>query len=468
MSFVFYDTETTGTDRVFDQILQFAAIRTDEDFQELERFNIRCQLLPHVVPSPGAMRVTGITVAQLLSSELPTHYAMVRAIHEKLLSWSPSLFIGYNSVYFDEHLLRQAFYQTLHGPYLTNTGGNCRADALRMLRATALFAPNTITIPMDETGAPSFKLDRVGPANGFDHSSAHDALGDVEATLHLCHLMSERAPELWSTFVRFTLKAAVLDHVANEEIFCLADFFGGVPYSWIVTQIGPSTSRRSDVLVFDLAVDPDELRPLPPDELAGRLAQFPKAVRRLRTNASPIIVPVEMAPDIAMAKPLDAVELERRSNSVRNDTDFCERLITAFEGTTDEREPWPHVEQQIYDAFISDADERLIDVFHRVPWEQRLPLLDEFEDARLKQLGRRLIFLERPDVLPDHVRQKMTASMARRLIEGDGSGAWLCLQGAIQEADDLISLAPEGERPFLQEHRGFYFRRLAELSRHLA
>ena len=30
MRFVFYDTETTGTNTTFDQILQFAAIYTDE------------------------------------------------------------------------------------------------------------------------------------------------------------------------------------------------------------------------------------------------------------------------------------------------------------------------------------------------------------------------------------------------------------------------------------------------------
>jgi hypothetical protein len=93
-----------------------------------------------VVPSPGAMRVTGVSVAQLVSAELPTHYVMIRAIREKLLSWSPSLFIGFNSMSFDERLLRQALYQTLHPPYLTNTSGNCRADALRMVRA-ALFTP---------------------------------------------------------------------------------------------------------------------------------------------------------------------------------------------------------------------------------------------------------------------------------------------------------------------------------------
>ena len=31
MPFVFYDTETTGTDTDFDQILQFAAIKTDDE-----------------------------------------------------------------------------------------------------------------------------------------------------------------------------------------------------------------------------------------------------------------------------------------------------------------------------------------------------------------------------------------------------------------------------------------------------
>ncbi len=30
MPYVFYDTETTGTETAFDQILQFAAIKTDD------------------------------------------------------------------------------------------------------------------------------------------------------------------------------------------------------------------------------------------------------------------------------------------------------------------------------------------------------------------------------------------------------------------------------------------------------
>ena len=44
--FVFYDTETTGTNRDFDQILQFAAILTDERLNEVDRFEIRCRCRP--------------------------------------------------------------------------------------------------------------------------------------------------------------------------------------------------------------------------------------------------------------------------------------------------------------------------------------------------------------------------------------------------------------------------------------
>ncbi len=60
MAYVFYDTETTGTDSTFDQILQFAAILTDDDLNELERFEIRCRLLLHVIPAPVAMLATRV------------------------------------------------------------------------------------------------------------------------------------------------------------------------------------------------------------------------------------------------------------------------------------------------------------------------------------------------------------------------------------------------------------------------
>jgi exodeoxyribonuclease-1 len=135
MGFVFYDTETTGISTDFDQILQFAAIHTDVDLNELDRLEIRCRLQPHVLPHPGALRVTGMTIEQVTDNALPCHYDMIRTVRAKLLSWSPAIFVGYNSLSFDEKLLRQALFQTLHSPYLTNTNGNCRATRWRWCKS---------------------------------------------------------------------------------------------------------------------------------------------------------------------------------------------------------------------------------------------------------------------------------------------------------------------------------------------
>src|SRR6056297_1090841 len=96
MSYVFYDTETTGTDTTFDQILQFAAIRTDGNLNALDRFEIRCRLLPHVVPAPGALLATRVTPAMLTDRSLPSHYEAMLTIAQKLREWSPAIVTGYN------------------------------------------------------------------------------------------------------------------------------------------------------------------------------------------------------------------------------------------------------------------------------------------------------------------------------------------------------------------------------------
>jgi exodeoxyribonuclease-1 len=50
--FAFYDFETTGTSPAFDQPQQFSAILTDDNFYQVERIDIRCQLAPHILPAP--------------------------------------------------------------------------------------------------------------------------------------------------------------------------------------------------------------------------------------------------------------------------------------------------------------------------------------------------------------------------------------------------------------------------------
>ena len=460
MSFVFYDMETTGTHTTFDQILQFAAIYTDEELNEIDRFEIRCRLLPHIVPSPSAMRITGVKVSQLTDRTLPTHYQMMCQIRQKLLEWTPSIFLGYNTIKFDENLLRQAFYKTLLQPYLTNISGNSRTDIMRIAQAVSVYAPEALAIPHDTDEEPNFKLERLAAANGFSIENAHDAVADVEATLHIAKLVSERSPEVWSSFMRFSKKATVIDYVTNEQTFCLTDFYFKNAYSWLVSPIGVSPSNPSEIYVFNLGVDPDSLSSLRDTDLQARLDTLPKPVRIVRANAAPMIFPIEDAPNTASGKNLSEEELDRRVNVLESDLELKKRLTAAYEQTKQE---WPasaHVEEQIYSGFYTWDDQERLEVFHSLDWEGRIELLEEFEDQRLKILGLRLIHAECPEIVGKVRCLELDREIAKRIAYNDPDSPWLTLPKALEEIEKLLISATAKERNLLIEHRQYLTQRL--------
>lgn len=455
MSFVFYDTETTGTATAFDQILQFAAIRTNENLDEIERFEIRSRLQARVVAWPGALRVTGVNVAQLTDPLLPSHYEMVCAIREKMLSWSPAVFIGYNSLQFDEHLLRSALWKSLHNPYLTNRHGNARADAMLLVQAMALLRPDTVSIPRAENGKPTFKLDRVAPANGFDHAHAHDALADVEATIHLCRLASEQAPEIWSNFLRFTQKAAVADFVLGEEVFGMAEYYYGKPYVFHVSAIGRSSANASEIYAFDLAFDPEEMAALDEPSLERRLGSSPRVVRRVKTNAAPILMTIEDSPKPQKGPQLSVDELTQRARVVASGGELAERIVTALERTRPERTKSPYLEEQIYDGFASPEDEALLEAFHQQPWTDRANTGRALADERLRHLAMRLIFDECADALTPAERERMRTELKERLFAVEGDLPWCTWAGAIAETETLLLSSAGEESIRLREYLQF-------------
>jgi exodeoxyribonuclease I len=466
MSLVFYDTETTGLDTFFDQVLHFAAIQTDTDLKEIDRFNMRSRLLPHIVPAPSAMRINRVSVSQLTDPSIPSHYQMVRAMRAKLLEWSPSLFLGWNSLGFDENLVRQALYQTLHNPYLINNNGNSRSDVMRMARACSIFAPAALTIPIED-GREIFRLHEVTRANGFKQGREHDAVGDVEATIFLCRLIMEEAPEVWSSFMRFSKKAAVVDYIREETAFCLSGFSHGEPFSCIATTIGQNQKNKAEWYVYDLSVDPKSLLRLSRADLAARLAEIPEPVRRLKSNAAPVLFPAEDAPEICASRKLGPKELERRAKTLEADANLRERLISVFESLREEYPASPHVEKQIYDGFIQDADEDLMDAFHAADWSMRKAIVGKFGDPRLKTIGIQLIHLEQPDLLDKASCQVHHLAATKRLLGQGEDISWLTLPEALEQLEVMSAAAPGAELKFLREHERYLRERHKEALAHV-
>ena len=445
MTYVFYDTETTGTATAFDQILQFAAIKTDDDLNEQERFNLRCRLLPHVVPSPGALCITGVTPEMLLDQSLPSHYEAICQLRRKLTEWSPACFVGYNSIQFDEDLLRQAFFQTLHPAYLTNTGGNCRGDVMRLAHAASVYAPDSITVPADAKGKPTFRLEKLALANGHNHDNAHDALADVIATISIARQIRDKAPKVWEAMSLTTKKNAAIKIVRDEQLLAMTERYGPRMYSWAVTFCGSNPNYDGQVAVFDLNSDPDEYRSMSVEQLVNTLKASPKIIRTVRANAQPILMPLAALPDYKSVLKVEPDEAKRRAAIIRADLAFQGRVGEALVARYADEEPSEHVEERIYDGFPTKQDEELMQLFHQAKWDDRLNIASQIEDERLNEFAHRMIYFEREDLLPNATLLRFRAWHADRLLSKDNEVPWMTVAKAVSEADKLLTEGTENK-----------------------
>ena len=89
---------------------------------------------------------------------------------------------------------------------------------MRIAHSADMYQRNTISVPMDDKGKQTFRLDRLAPINGFDHTHAHDAMADVEATLFVAKLVKERASGIWESMCRFVNKNEVINYVKKKVI----------------------------------------------------------------------------------------------------------------------------------------------------------------------------------------------------------------------------------------------------------
>jgi exodeoxyribonuclease-1 len=450
-NFLFYDFETTGLAIGFDQVLQAAAIATDPDLTPIAgaRLNERCRLMPHVLPSPTALWVTGVEPDQLERAEL-SHWELMAAFERFANAHGPVIFVGHNSMGFDESVLRHARFQSLLDPYLTNKFGNRRGDTMRWARAVWLFRPEDMSFPTTETGRPSFKLGLFAQANGveFSEEAAHDALYDVEKTAELAAAIRRLSPPVWR---------AMLDNTAKQQAQRLMQeslFFAGGHVDRYNTQhrfVGCSAGFfQSEAAVWDLAHDPDNFADADVDALAGRIGWASnEPIKPMRLNAQPYACPMEV-PSQAYFDGLPALgeaEWTRRAQRLKAMGRLRQKILQAMQAKAQSRAeeaPGEHVEQRLYDGFIPRGDEPKMARFLDAPPEERAELIHQFEDKRLASFARRIVHIDSPHALRPETRAKLDQWRRERLTGADAA-PWTTFKSARDELAELR--AAEGAQP---------------------
>jgi exodeoxyribonuclease-1 len=375
--------------------------------------------------------------------------------------WSPSIFVGYNSIRFDEEMLRHALFQTLHPAYLTSNHSNSRADVWGLVMAAAAVSPACLNVPISPEGRPIFRLEQLALANGVAHEQAHNALSDVVATLELCRLVHQRSPELWQRFVRFSKKATVADFVEAEDGFMLTEFFANQAYHAPVVCIGRDPDQANGRFCLNLNGDVDRFAAMTDNELRTELAHKPCPVRRLRINSAPTLTALYDAPEV-MLDGVDIDAIEARARRVKDDPALCSRLVSAYISTREPRTPSRHAEERLYDGFPGPQDEARMVEFHDADWGDRLSIIQCFDDERLRFFGLRLLYFEARSVLPETLRLELECALSGRLVDDDAGG--LTLEQALREIDETPSDGASDAGGLLADYRTYLVGRIARVA----
>ncbi|WP_054144507.1 hypothetical protein [Bosea sp. AAP35] len=444
MSFLFYDLETSGLAPAWNVPLQAAFVATDGNLCRLHETVLRARLPAHVVPSADALLVTGLDPDRLEAASL-SQLELMRTIAGILEAASPAAIIGFNTMAYDEEVLRHSFFQTLHPPYATSMPGFARADVLIMLRAVAMLAPGAITIPVAPAGRPSMRLGPACRANGiaFEEADAHEALNDVHATIALFRLLRERAPAIIAAMMANAHKSGPAGLLARREPLALGLFNRIIPIGGIM----PTPGNASSWPVADLTVDPAYLDATP-EQLGEMLfARGERPIRLVKTNAQPILLPWEMAAPAAQGDIPPDGELQARLAQIQGHARFRENLAIALAGRFAGKESslWP--DNALYSGgFISREDAITSRRWHEVAWDQRVRLGRELlGDVRLKAFANRWAWLEAPEELSAAEREKGEAWFGHRLDTRDDV-PWLTRPVALQRIAALKAGAGPGDQ----------------------
>ena len=438
-NYVFYDFETCSSNVSYGQIIEAAAVLVNDNFQELDRFESRCKLSPGIIPEAMALLVNK-TSSKMLKERNLSHYQMIRQMMDKFNQWKNSIFIGYNSVEFDEEFLRRTLFKNLEYPYLTVTNGNERGDLLGLARAAHLYYPDCIKTPISDKNNPLFKLERLAPMNNIKHDKAHSAMGDVLASIGIAKLLNKKACNVWKASLMTTNKDKCLQIIKEETLFCTNFFYGGKAIPFVLTYLCQHPWNYA--FCFDLKADPSYYFNLSIQELKKEIFYAkPKVMRTIKHKKHPIIMNASYGINFDNYRQLGLSKLKKRAELIRENKDFANKVSSILEDDIREKQELDsqldvYAEESIYKKFATKEDSAIMPEFHKVDWKDKFSVLQKFKDERFQYFGKKILYEESPESLPKNEYNLIHKEIASRVLSTNKE-KWNTIPRTYSEIDTL-------------------------------
>ena len=445
MNYVIWDIETDSAQLDWATMIEVGAIFLDENFKEKERFSARCRMPQDRVPSATALCINKSNV-DLITKGNQSHYEMITQVEKKFREWSPATFMGFSSVGFDDEILRREFFKSLRKPYLTNTDGNSRHDALNMIKAAFAIDENVLKTELNHKGNKSMKLESLGRLNGFDSSGAHGALFDSQLTVNVLSLLKKKQPDLWHEYLKTKSKVVVENLIKQEKMFTINENFFGKNYLFLVAPLHPNSWMHPVYKwgqVVNLSANIEELQKLNYQDLKKEMKKSPRFYKTIKSNKAPIILDKSLGLKVDPYKKIGLNLLNKRAELMKSNEKFSQDICNILKEAAEEKmetasqedaEPEETIYSGGFDTFNKDVP--LFDKFHSSDWKERLALLDKFKDDRLITFGHSLIFNEAPEVLPKDIYTKIKRRIASRILSTNKE-KWWTVSAFYSECDEI-------------------------------
>ncbi len=436
-SFFFYDLETSGISPRDARIMQFAGQRTDMELNPIgEPINLLIQQSRDLLPDPDAIMVTGITPQQTLADGL-TEAEFLKTFYDEIVQ-PDTIFLGFNSVRFDDEFMRFLNYRNFYDAYEWQWSDKCsRWDLLDAVRMTRALRPEDITWPFTDAGKPTNRLELLTKLNGVDHEHAHDALNDVLASISIAKLLRDKQPGLFQYLLDYRDKGKVKELVEKAEPFVYTS--GRYPSETLHTTIAVMVAQHPQqcAYVYDLRHDPAPFMAMNEAELAEacRWSRDPSKLRlpvkTIKYNRCPAIAPTGVVKDKAVQDrlQLDLNVVAANLKKLRSQPDFGTRVAAAYQKIDAERgflggkdsaalgDPLA-VDGQLYDGFIPKPDCAEMKRVRQAEPRGLASFTASFQDKRLQALLPLYKARNYPAQLSDDERQSWDEFCRTRLIGG--------------------------------------------------
>ena len=441
---VIYDTETTNS-TIWGSIIEVGAVVVDKNLKEIGKLNIRGRMPEGEVPSAKALLVNSTSI-DLLTIGNYSHYDFLGAVENFFSKASPALFMGWSNLNFDRRMFHFNFFKGNRYPYITHSSPNKEHDGLHVARAAQTINSKTLKTELTDAGNESLALEGLARQQGFDTSQQHTAYHDAFTSLKILRIIKDKHKDNWENFLSTSTKNSVETILKSEGIYSIFENVKGKNMMYLVSTLHPDhcfhPSYASWGYLFDLRRDPEPLLNLSINDLKVYLKKFsPKALRVIKTNKAPVVLDKKFALKEKAYADLDIETIQKRAKMVRNSENFCKNIQIINREAAEEKAQTQTQEdllpeETLYEKFIPNKDTYLFKTWHSSSWEDKLRMLDKFQDKRCSWFGQKIIYQEAPQILPPDLYKNIKSEIARRILSKNKE-KWQTVNMAYTEIDFL-------------------------------